>query len=73
VGSEVSVKVGAGVLLGIRVGDTGVRMAVGVLVPQDARTNITTIERIVFTVDMLSSLPSLNNVPGRGVGATFEG
>jgi hypothetical protein len=38
----------------------GVNVAVvaGVLVAQEARINITTIDRIVFMVDMLPSLPS---------------
>ena len=46
-----AVTVGGGRLLG-----TGVRVGTGVLVPQEASTNITKVERNVFTVDMLSSL-----------------
>lgn len=61
-----------GVNVGVKVGGSGVRVAAGELVPQEARTKITTIERIIFTVDMVPSFtfrltmsPHVDNIPFR--------
>jgi hypothetical protein len=51
----VAVAVAAAVGCGVLVGPGG-RVAVGVLLPQDVRTNITTIARVFFMIDTVSSL-----------------